>query len=99
MRGFALRKMKHANEQLIRYRDCTITTRCVEVAEVARRTSRNGDSEAVARSFTASFSVEQDSGSRAWQEFPARVFRSSIRATENALSVAKESVDHEKLKR
>ena len=74
-----------ANERYARYRGCAIVTRWSE--------SRQFDDESTKR-FTASFSVDppglQDS---AWQEFPEDAFANPADAAENALEVAKRSID------
>lgn len=74
-----------ANERHSRYRGCSIITRWVE-SELPEN--------ALPKQFTASFSVDSpeacDSG---WQQFPDALFATPLRAADNALEIAKDSID------
>jgi hypothetical protein len=75
-----------ANERHVRYRGCAIVTRWAE--------SRSFDDESPTKRFTASFSVDPpDPHDSAWQEFPEDAFTTPADASENALEVAKRSID------
>ena len=74
-----------ANEGHCKYRGCSITTRWSESELPADEADRK---------FTASFSVDSpDAYQPAWQQFPGDVFRTPVRAAENALEAAKQSID------
>lgn len=74
-----------ANERRSKYKGCSITTRWAEselpVDELPRR-------------FTASFSVDSpEACDSAWQQFPEEEFATPVRASDNALKAAKQSID------
>lgn len=74
-----------ANERYARYRGCAIVTRWAE--------SRNFGDASTTR-FTASFSVDPPGPhDSAWQEFPEDAFATPASASDNALEVAKRSID------
>ena len=74
-----------ANEGRSQYRGCSITTRWAE-SDLREN--------ALPRQFTASFSVDSPHAhGAAWQQFPQESFSTSLRAAENALEIAKNSID------
>jgi hypothetical protein len=74
-----------ANERRSQYRGCSITTRWAE--------SELPDN-APEKQFTASFSVDSpDAHDSARQQFPEETFASPVRAADNALEIAKDSID------
>ena len=74
-----------ANERRSRYRGCSITTRWAESGL---------PEDALSKQFTASFSVDSpEAHDSAWQQFPEESFATPLRAAENALEVAKSSID------
>jgi hypothetical protein len=74
-----------ANERHSRYRGCSITTRWSE-SELPEN--------ALPKQFTASFSVgSPDAHDSAWQQFPPESFGTPARAADNALEIAKHSID------
>lgn len=82
------------NDSRTTYRGCFITTRSIEVPP------RSGWAELAAlpstwtRRFSASFSVAPDDGlADSWQQFPTARFDTRVHASENALLLARRSID------
>jgi hypothetical protein len=68
-----------------RYRAYSITTRCTEVGPPSDRWGRR---------FEASFTVDPDAPDESsWQSFPNSAFDSCAKASANALTAAKRSID------
>jgi len=74
-----------ANERRSQYRGCSITTRWAE-SELPE--------DALPKQFTASFSVDSpEAHDSAWQQFPEQSFSTPVGAADNALEIAKDSID------
>ncbi len=74
-----------ANERRSQYRGCSITTRWAELGL---------PDNALPKQFTASFSVDSpEFHDSAWQQFPEESFATPVRAADNALEVARNSID------
>jgi hypothetical protein len=82
------------NQRHSNYRGCSITTRWTEVTPRPECAERDALLHGAAKRFTASFSVEASLAcDESWQQFPTTVFDTFARASEGAMTVARQMID------
>jgi hypothetical protein len=82
------------NQRHSNYRGCSITTRWTEVIPRPECAERDALLHGSARRFTASFSVEASlTFDESWQQFPTTEFDTFARASEGAMTMARQMID------
>ena len=82
------------NQRHSNYRGCSITTRWAEVASLPGWAEHDALLHGSAKRFTASFSVAASAAcDESWQQFPTAEFDTFARASEGAMTVARQMID------
>jgi hypothetical protein len=82
------------NQRHSHYRGCAITTRWTEVTPRPEWAERDAVLHGSAKRFTASFSVEASVAcDESWQQFPTAEFDTFARASEGAMTMARQMID------
>jgi hypothetical protein len=82
------------NQRHSHYRGCAITTRWTEVTPRPEWLERDAVLHGSAKRFTASFSVEASVAcDESWQQFPTAEFDTFARASEGAMTMARQMID------